>query len=235
MIYLFSGTPGSGKSLHAADYVRYNLKFRGPVIGTFHINKDCLFKKSKYEYTYVNIYKLTPDFLVNYAKTHKHLLKKHIESSFVVVIDEAQRIFNSRTWNDKDRNKWITFFAEHRHLGFDIILISQNDRMLDRQIRALIEYEFIHRKVSAAGLKGKILSLFVGNFCYVKYWYPIKDKLASDFYRVNKKLYDFYDSFEDFSDMEESSGSEDGGLGDPSDDPEDDYIRKLKTIEKITA
>ena len=49
MIYLFSGTPGSGKSLHAADYVRYSLKFRAPVIGTFHINKDCLFKNSKYE------------------------------------------------------------------------------------------------------------------------------------------------------------------------------------------
>ena len=48
MIYLYSGTPGSGKSLHAAQTVRAHLKFHTPVIGTFHINKDCLYKNSDY-------------------------------------------------------------------------------------------------------------------------------------------------------------------------------------------
>lgn len=222
MIYLFSGTPGSGKSLHCAQYVRSALKYRCPVIGTFHINKTCLYKNSKYEYVYKNIYELTPKILFDFVKENKVYLKKHIESSFLLVIDEAQRIFNSRTWNNKDRNEWITFFAEHRHLGFDIILVSQNDRMLDRQIRALIEYEFIHRKVSAAGLKGKLLSLFVGQFCYVKYWYGMKEKLSSEFYWANKSLYSFYDSFEDFSDLSsdtslEVSEVESGDLGTPDD------------------
>lgn len=221
MIYLFSGTPGSGKSLHCASYVRYALKFRSPVIGTFHINKDCLFKNSKYEYFYKNIYELTPEFLYQFALDHKDLMKRHIESSFLLVIDEAQRIFNSRTWNNKGRNEWITFFAEHRHLGFDIILVSQNDRMLDRQIRALIEYEYIHRKVTQAGLKGKILSLFVGRFCYVKYWYGMKERLESEFYRANKKLYNFYDSFEDFKKISETSESSGNGAPDGEGVPED--------------
>ena len=224
MISLYSGTPGSGKSLHCAEKVRSHLKFHSDVIGTFHINKNCLFKNSKYEYTYVNIYDLSPSFLVNYARTHK--LKKGVEGSFLLVIDEAQRLFNSRTWNDKNRNDWITFFAEHRHLGFDIILVSQNDRMLDRQIRALIEYEYVHRKVTQFGLKGRILSIFVGSFAYVKNWYPLKEKIDSAFYRADKRLFDFYDTFEDFSSVE------DAGHGDPASDTEN-YLQKLESIEKV--
>lgn len=226
MISLYSGTPGSGKSLHCAQIVRNHLKLYSDVIGTFHINKNCLFKKSPYEYTYVNIYSLSPAFLVGYAKTHK--LKKGVEGSFLLVIDEAQRLFNSRTWNNKDRNDWITFFAEHRHLGFDIILVSQNDRMLDRQIRALIEYEFIHRKVTQFGLKGKILSLFVGNFAYVKNWYPLKEKIDSCFFRAEKRLFDFYDTFEDFSSVE------DEGPGVPSSDTEK-FIQKLEKIDRVDS
>lgn len=223
MIALYSGTPGSGKSLHCAEKVRSHLKFYSDVIGTFHINENCLFKNSKYQYTYVNIYSLSPTFLVSYAKTHK--LKKGVEGSFLLVIDEAQRLFNSRTWNDKNRNDWITFFAEHRHLGFDIILVSQNDRMLDRQIRALIEYEYVHRKITQFGIKGKLLSIFVGNFAYVKNWYPLKEKIDSAFFRADHRLFDFYNTFEDFS------SDEDKGSGVPLSDSEK-YLQKLQKIEK---
>lgn len=226
MISLYSGTPGSGKSLHCAQVIRNHLKFYSDVIGTFHINKECLFKKSTYNYTYINIYSLSPDFLVSYAKTHK--LKKGVEGSFLLVIDEAQRLFNSRTWNNKDRNDWITFFAEHRHLGFDIILVSQNDRMLDRQIRALIEYEFIHRKITQFGIKGKLLALFVGTFAYVKNWYPLKEKIDSAFFRADKRLFNFYNTFEDFSSVE------DEGLGVPTSDT-DVYLQKLQKIEKVES
>lgn len=225
MISLYSGTPGSGKSLNAAAKVRASLKWYRPVIGTFHINKDCLYKNSKYEYTYVNIYQLTPDFLVEYAKKNRPN-KKNPEGSFLLVIDEAQRIFNSRDWNGKDRSKWITFFAEHRHLGYDIILISQNDRMLDKQIRALIEYNVIHRKLSAFGIIGKIFSLFSGQFVVVETWYPLKEKISATFFRGEKNLYNFYDSFEDFS------SDEDGGRGAPS-DSEESYLQRLKKIESL--
>lgn len=226
MISLYSGTPGSGKSLHASQVVRNHLKFYSNVIGTFHINKDCLFKNSKYDYFYINIYSLTPSFLVSYAKNHRCDLKKHVEGSFLLVIDEAQRIFNSRTWNNKDRNDWITFFAEHRHLGFDIILIAQNDRMLDRQIRALIEYDFIHRKITQFGLKGKLLSLLTGSFMYVKEWYPLHEKIESSFFRADKRLFNFYDSFEEFS------SDEDGGGGDSPSESEE-FVQKLKKIDKV--
>ena len=224
MISLYSGTPGSGKSLDAAAKVRASLKWYRPVIGTFHINKDCLYKNSKYEYTYINIYNLTPAFLVSYAKQHRPD-KQNVEGSFLLVIDEAQRIFNSRDWNSKNRNEWITFFAEHRHLGYDIILIAQNDRMLDRQIRALIEYNVVHRKMSAFGILGKIFSIFSGQFVVVNTWYPLKERISASFFRGEKKLYNFYDSFEDFA------SDEDGGGGPPSDSEQ--YLKRLQNIESM--
>lgn len=230
-IDLYSGTPGSGKSLHCALEVRKALKYV-PVIGTFHINEKRLFKRSKYKYTYINIYSLTPEFLVQFAKENLNPKKKNPEGSFLLVIDECQRIFNSRDWQAKDRNGWITFFAEHRHLGFDIILISQNDRMLDRQIRSLIEYEYVHRKVSNFGIVGKIFGFFLGNFTVVKMWYPLKQRISGEFFKADKRLYDFYDSFEDFSQSE--TGVHRIGVGATVEDWEK-YISFLKTIDCIVA
>lgn len=232
MIKLYIGTPGSGKSLHAAMNVRADLKYRRPVIGTFHINEKALFKNSKYHYIYKSIYELDPKFLVDYSK--KNLPKKsNPEGSFLLVIDECQRIFNPREWGRKDRTEWITFFAEHRHLGWDIILITQNDRMLDRQIRSLIEYTYIHRKVSQFGLAGKILGLIMGQFVFVEMWYPLKEKISAEFFRGDRKLYSFYDSFEDFSSTEVGEG------GTPTEGEEkieseseknEDFIHRLENL-----
>lgn len=202
MIELYSGTPGSGKSLHLARKVRDALKFSCPVIGTFHINKDMLWKNSKYPYTYVNIYDLSPKMLIDYYNQHKDMyLKKHVEGSFLLVIDECQRILNSREWaTNKHRQDWLTFFSEHRHYGFNIVLVAQMDIMIDRQVRGQIEYEYLHRKVDNFGLGGRIMGMFLGNFCVVKTWRALKNQnLGSEFIRGNKKLYNFYDTFEDFS------------------------------------
>ena len=88
--------------------------------------------------------------------------------------------------------------------------------MLDRQIRALIEYEYIHRKVSNFGWKGKILSLLAfGNlFVSVKIWYPMKEKTSSEWYRAKKMYYGLYDTFAMFDGLGQA---EDGGKGDPAD------------------
>ena len=221
MIMLYVGTPGSGKSLHAAMSVRSDLKFNRNVIGTFHINKKALFKNSKYEYTYKNIYELEPKYLIDYAK--KHLNKyKNPEGQFLLVIDECQRLFNPRDWGNKTRLQWISFFTEHRHLGYDVILICQNERLLDRQIRELIEYVYIHRKVSQFGIAGKILGLIMGQFVCVKMWRPLKQKIHADFFRGDKKLYSFYDSFEDFT-------LTDSGVGGS---PDEGNVESPETIDK---
>jgi zona occludens toxin (predicted ATPase) len=72
--------------------------------------------------------------------------------------------------------------------------------MIDRQIRSLIEYNYIHRKVSNLGIGGKILSILsLGNlFVSVKVWYPLNEKVGSEFFQCRKKYYSLYDTYNTF-------------------------------------
>ncbi len=204
MISLYSGTPGSGKSLHLASVIRALSRRGVPIIGNFRVD---LSKISKANYTFYPNDELNPDMLMNFSR--EYFRNRHMkEGALLLVIDECQLLFNSRDWNQKGRNKWLSFFSLHRHYGFDIILVAQMDRMIDRQIRGLIEYEFIHRKLSNYGIVGKIMSVFLGGkiFIAVQVWYPLGEKVGSQIYRANKKLWSIYDTFGAFDDADPKKG-----------------------------
>ena len=78
----------------------------------------------------------------------RHKSGKPVEGQFLLVIDECQIMFNSREWNVKNRTEWCIFFQEHRKYGYNIILITQFNRLVDRQIRSLVEFEIVHRDIS---------------------------------------------------------------------------------------
>ena len=114
---------------------------------------------------------MTAERLVAYALEHH---KIGVEGQALVVIDECQIIFNCRDFGRKDRNAWVTFFSQHRKLDFNIILITQSDRMLDKQIRSLVEDEVKHRKLNNYGFGGMFLTLFSFGmtwFVAIEYWY----------------------------------------------------------------
>lgn len=193
MISLYTGTPGSGKSLDLARIIMLKLKMGINVIGTMYINKDMV-KKYKGKYIFVDIYRLNPQMLIDYARKYH---KKGKEGQCWLVIDECQRIFNSRDWNKSDRRAWNDFFQVHRHFGYNVALITQYDRLIDRQLRALVEYQYIHRKVSNFGLKGALMAMFFrgGLFVSVAEWYPVHEKTGSNFFLYRKKYSRFYDSY----------------------------------------
>ena len=118
-----------------------------------------------------------------------------------MVIDESQLIFNCRDWGNKHRSEWLSFFTQHRKLGYHILLLAQFDTMLDKQIRSLLEYETVHRKIGNYGIVGKGVSLlsFGTLFCSIKYWYPMSQKINVHFFKGNKKLYKIYDTFNTFA------------------------------------
>jgi zona occludens toxin (predicted ATPase) len=140
---------------------------------------------------------LNPAMLMDYSR--KFFAGKTVkEGQITLVIDEAQMLFNARSWDKADRDGWNKFFQIHRHFGYDVILVAQFDRMIDRQIRSLIEYEHIHRKVSNFGAKGKLLCVLMlapNLFVDVKMWYPMKERIGSEFFRASKKLYRLYDTY----------------------------------------
>lgn len=203
MIMLYSGTPGSGKSLHLAEKLYFRIRAGLPTICNFDVRVNYKKIKAKRFYdsfTYIDNLELTPQKLIAYS----HALfknKRPKEGSILLVIDECQILFNARDWGRTGRNEWLSFFTQHRKFGYDIILVSQFDRMIDRQIRSLIEYELVHRKVSNYGWMGKLLSLFsVGNlFVSVKVWYPMKEKVGSQFFKAHKKYYSLYDTYNIFT------------------------------------
>lgn len=196
MISLYSGTPGSGKSLHCARTITNWSRLGYPVIGNFTVD---LSKYKRADFTYCPNDKMTPEFLVNYSR-QRFGSKQPKEGSILLVIDECQLLFNAREWQQSGRAQWLSFFTQHRKLGYDIILIAQFDRMVDRQIRSLIEHEYIHRKMSNFGWQGKIMSLFFGGktFIAVKMWYPLHEKLGSEIFHARKSLYSIYDSYATF-------------------------------------
>lgn len=210
MIFLYSGTPGSGKSLHTASVVYWSLKRGCPVIANFAMNIDKI-KHKKAEFVEKDNRTLTPEYLIDYAQ--KYFSGKRVkEGKLLLVIDECQLMFNAREWNITGRAEWLSFFTQHRKFGYDIILVAQFDRMIDRQIRSLIEYEMVHRKVSNMGWKGKFLSIVMGGnvFVSVKVWYPMKERVGAEFFHARKKYYSLYDTFGMFGTVA------DGGTGDPS-------------------
>lgn len=225
MIYLNSGTPGSGKSLNVARDIMFKLRRGQNVICNFPINLELvkskpikniilkiakIFKsenkvkellKGKFEYKigkflYIDNSKLNPTLLVCFAK-HNH--KKGKEGQTLVVIDECPVIFNPREYQRNDRPNWIKLFQLHRHLGYNVILVAQNDRLIDRQIRSFIEYNCKHRKINNFGAVGMIISLLqLKVFCVVTYWYGVNEKCGIEFFQYNKKYSDLYDSYSAF-------------------------------------
>lgn len=187
MIELYSGTPGSGKSLHVARDIYIMLKHsKRNVIANFPINLDIV-KNPKGRFFYAE--DLSVKYLIDFAKKNHKRCK---EGQTLLVIDECQTIFNPREFSRKDRLPWNNFFSQHRKFGYTVILVSQNDRLIDRQIRSLIEYNVIHRKVNNFGV-GKLLP--VQTFAAVKYWYGVREKLGMEFFICRRKYFKLYDTY----------------------------------------
>lgn len=202
MIRLFSGTPGSGKTLHAVHTMDWYNRHKRPVVSNFPLrydmlkNPDLLYLTSDLLRVYDPKSKLdvSPDSLVKFSQTYFRN-RKVKEGEILLVLDECQLLFNTRDWSFN--RAWISFFTQHRKMGYDVILIAQYDRMIERQIRALIEYECKHLKVSnLGGIWGLIMPIFLGRFRVYEKWYTVRDMLVSQ-YRASysgrdKKLYDTF-------------------------------------------
>lgn len=198
MIYLFSGSPGSGKTLHAVSEILQNLRKDRPVIANFAINGE--YAKHPEMFRYGDNSEVTPEVLIEASKAYWEVVGGRVkEETLLLVLDECQLIFNTRDWR-KNRG-WISFFTQHRKMGYRVILIAQNLEMLDKQIRPLIEYEYKHRKMVNAGLFGYVISFFAGSrFLYRKEWAQVRKmgkgvSVGWQFGQYNRRVYKAYDTF----------------------------------------
>lgn len=201
MISLYTGTPGSGKSLHLAREIRDIVKYKNKwVISNIPINMDKIKGRHRGKFIYLSEIDLTPERLIQISFEFFGN-KPPKEGQLLIVVDECQLMFNAREWNCKGRSDWLKFFTLHRHLGYDIILVCQFDTMIDKQIRCLVEYQFVHRKLKNMGWRGYILMLcsLGRKFAVIKYWYPMREKLGTSLLYADRRLFKIYDTYMLFS------------------------------------
>ena len=145
------------------------------------------------------------DGLYGYAQNfHKRNHRGQIiEGQTLLVLDECQDLFNPRSWNRKDRLKWCSFFREHGKYGYEVYLISQDESVLDKKIRHVLQYEYVHRCVNNYRLSGKILGFIAGGklFVCVQKMKGVRSKdskVKTTFFTGQQRYYEFYDSYKTF-------------------------------------
>jgi hypothetical protein len=161
MIEVQQGTPGSGKSAVAVARAIRHLRFGGVVAANFSlvdgwcdtVARQSLLARFVDKLRFKLSSSLYPRFLrvdsleaikavdpkklaVDQWRSKKG---KYMEGQGLLILDEAQLIFNSRGW--QGNMGWIEFFTQHRKLGWNVLLIAHDIQMIDSQIRPLCEYE----------------------------------------------------------------------------------------------
>lgn len=203
-IYLYSGVPGSSKSAHAVNDVRFalNRPTPRPVIANFKLADDAPVKRRDL-YHYVPNSMLTTKMLTDFATEFWETHDFH-EDYLTLVLDECQLLFNSRLWTQKDRLSWLEFFSQSRKWGYKVIFIAQSARMVDNQFRMLIEYEVNHRRVQSMGIIGGVLGMLTLNrlFMQVTYLFQTQERLGSQLFFLRNADMRMYETRKTFDKQE---------------------------------
>lgn len=205
MITLYTGSVGSGKSFHAVD-LGLQWIAKKHVIANFPINekkrrfatkKTRRKDRQEFERWHYDDEITIPKLMA--LSIEQGWIGK--ESQCLLLIDEAGVIFNSRDWQiqGNERMKWIKFMSQSRKLGYDIVLVCQFDRMIDKQIRSLVEYEVKHLKANNSFMFSFLSMFKVTLFMYVYRWYQTKLKSNLRFGRYRKSIADRYDTMRTFN------------------------------------
>lgn len=195
MVTCYTGTPGSGKSLHSARAILRMLNSGCRVICNFPINMAHVKKKWRKNFYYLPDSELTPHYLFEFAKAYHN---KKAENQTFIFIDEAQRLFPIDRIYPR-RKEWEQFFQLHRHWGYSVVLVTQNMGYINKGIRIQSEYEIKHRKVNNYGLGGLILTLLhITLFASITFWMGTKERVSSEFFTYSRRLGSLYDTFSNF-------------------------------------
>lgn len=140
-IHVYTGVPGSGKTLHAVDDIEHLEAYRDRQVYAHAIDDweraipiACLHPGCR------SCRKLTPEQKGGMLKVEQW--QDWVETGALLVVDEAQYAFPQR--REKETPQYIVRLTEHRHDGVDFILMSPNINMIDINVRRLVERHVHH-------------------------------------------------------------------------------------------
>lgn len=190
MFSVVTGRLGSGKSLFVASLIEEAATKGKRIVANFDLNFDA------YSFSY------PLDCTVIPTRPNSDILKSVGMGSDkesdpgLMIIDEGALVLNSRTWNDKEREKVIAWFAMSRKLNWDVYVIIQHVSALDKQIREMFCEIYINcmrldrLKVPIIGIGLPRVHLAVGRYGSL----PTAPITQRWIYRGNKKLYSLYNT-----------------------------------------
>ena len=199
MIEVYTGTPGSGKSYHLVSRIYATNKRRIPIISNVILDVKRL--KHPDLYYFVDSFDMNENKILSIAKEYYDSTKKKLkEHSILLVLDECQLFLNSRDFHDKERKNWMHFFSIHRHLGFDIVMVTQSLTFIDKQARLLAEFEVQHMHTGKIFMF-RLFELLLLNhkiFLAKSFHIATKHRCSLDWVIGRKKIYQIYNTFQEF-------------------------------------
>lgn len=197
MIQTFTGTIGSGKSYHALEEIIQALSKDKYVVSNFPLNFTDGMRRNGYADKFMYV---PDDFLMGEeGVAFLYQLQKRMdfyenggEGSCLVIIDEAGNYFPPEDNSKYVTKLWKLFFTQSRKMGYDFILICQDDiSQINKTIRKVVEYKVVHRKANAV-FPFKLLPFTL--FMYVTYWAQQRHKLSSSSSIYVKRFGALYDT-----------------------------------------
>ena len=175
MLYLFTGVPGSGKTLNVVSMLakRPDLKNRPLFIDGI------------------------PDLQIPHEQIPEgesiQTWPKWAPTGAIIVVDECQRIFRPRPSGSKVPD-YVSELETHRHRGLDFFFITQHPRLIDANLRSLIEHH-THVSKTELGVRRK-LEWSTGGAKNPESRADVRDALKS-VYKLDKRVYGLYKSAEE--------------------------------------
>lgn len=175
MLYLFTGVPGSGKTLNVVSMLakRPDLKNRPLFIDGI------------------------PDLKIPHEQIPEgesiQTWPKWAPTGAIIVVDECQRIFRPRPSGSKVPD-YVSKLETHRHRGLNFFFITQHPRLIDANLRSLIEHH-THVSKTELGVRRK-LEWSTGGAKNPESRADVRDALKS-VYKLDKSVYGLYKSAEE--------------------------------------
>lgn len=234
MISLVTGTPGAGKTYYAqrkiaealmggkvvASNVPLSPGWERIVSGTNPLLKAMPWRRRKIEQRLRDRFYFSREvdelFRVRLAGTK--------EGRGLMVVDEAHMLFNARTWDQDDtgkgrtkaeavafRQKNLRFFSAHRHLGWDILCITQHEDNIDAQLRRNWEFHVKVRNLKNFRVSGLQIVPF-NLFQATRFWNDKQKSRAGAERYLLTKVANIYNTHSLAADVDQEHEAE--GIGD---------------------
>lgn len=175
MLYLFTGVPGSGKTLNVVSMLAKRKDFKNRPLYIDGI----------------------PDLKIPHEEIPEgesiKTWPKWAPDGAIIVVDECQRIFRPRSSSSAVPD-YVAELETHRHRGLDFLLITQHPRLIDVNLRSLIEHH-THFGKTNLGLRRK-MEWTTGGAKEPESRANIKEALVS-VYKLDKSVYGLYKSAEE--------------------------------------